>query len=169
MKRNIFLIGFMGAGKTTVARALHERCGMQLLEMDEKIEAQEGKSISRIFDEDGEAYFRSLETKLLEELKGRENTVISCGGGVPMRAANVGAMRESGSIVYLSAEPGTICARIRDEHTRPLLEGHMNVAYIEGLLRERLPYYQSAADLSVATDNRSPDEICEAILEALEN
>lgn len=166
MKTNIFLIGFMGSGKSTISRTLKEKYGMRLVEMDEAIEEQEKKKISEIFAESGEPYFRALETKLLERLAQQGNTVVSCGGGVPMRAQNVEIMRRSGRVVYLSAEPETVYERIHSQHHRPLLEGNMNVSYIAALLEERLPRYQAAADLTVRTDGRSADEICEEILSA---
>ncbi len=161
---NIFLIGFMGAGKSTVARELQSVYGMRLIEMDEQIEAQEKMPISEIFATRGEEYFRQLETDLLESLRQEENTVVSCGGGVPMRERNVEAMRGSGRIVYLSAAPETVYERVRHSHNRPLLENNMNVEYIKGLLEARLPRYLAAADLTVRTDGRSVKEICEEIL-----
>ena len=99
MKENIFLIGFMGAGKSTVARAMKKHYGMRLIEMDEQIEYQEKMSVPKIFEVHGEPYFRKLETDLLEGLSSQENTVVSCGGGVPMRACNVEAMRKSGKVI----------------------------------------------------------------------
>ncbi len=163
MRQNIFLIGFMGAGKTTVAQALRDRHQMQLIEMDDEIEAREERSVAQIFAEDGEDYFRALETALLKSMHRQENTVVSCGGGVPMREANVEAMRRCGSIVYLSASPETIFERVRYDHTRPLLEGHMDVDYIAALMDQRLPRYLSAADITVRTDRRSVQEICDEI------
>lgn len=164
-RKNIFLIGFMGAGKSTVARELRETYGMRLIEMDAQIEAQEHMPISGIFAVHGEEYFRRLETELLEGLRQESNTVVSCGGGVPMRACNVEAMRKSGRIVYLSAGPETIYERVRHSHHRPLLEGNMNVAYISGLLSARLPKYLEAADVTVRTDGRSAAEICREIMD----
>lgn len=164
MKKNIFLIGFMGAGKSTVARMLSEKYGMHLIEMDEQIEAEENRKISEIFAQSGEAYFRELETKLLLSLEVRDNCVVSCGGGVPMRTCNVEAMHKSGRIVYLCTKPETVLERIGNQHTRPLLEGNMNVAYISELMEKRLPAYLAAADVSVQTDGRSVEEICGEIL-----
>ena len=163
-KNNIFLIGFMGAGKSTIARTLQSQYGMKLVEMDEQIEAEQGMKISEIFAQKGEAYFRSLETQLLEALQEQDNTVVSCGGGVPMRECNVEAMRKSGKIVYLSAKPETIYERVRHFHTRPLLEGNMNVDYITQLMDTRMPKYLAAADLIVETDGRQAGEICTEIL-----
>jgi shikimate kinase len=164
MRENIFLIGFMGVGKSTIARNLKLAYGMKLIEMDEQIEQEQGKSISELFADEGEAYFRKLETELLESLEQTENTVVSCGGGVPMRDCNVQAMKKSGKIVYLSAEPETVYQRVRHSHNRPLLEGNMNVDYIRELQEKRLPYYQKAADFTVVTDGRETGEICQEIL-----
>ena len=161
---NIFLIGFMGAGKSTVAKTLQAQYGMKLVEMDEQIEAEEGMKISEIFAQKGESYFRSLETQLLESLQNQEHTVVSCGGGVPMRECNVEAMRKSGKIVYLSAKPETIYERVRQFHTRPLLEGNMNVDYITQLMEIRMPKYLAAADLIVETDGKQAEEISEEIV-----
>ncbi len=163
--RNIFLIGFMGAGKSTIARWLYRHQGMRLIEMDEMIARQEKMSIPEIFETKGEAYFRELETALLESLGQQENTVVSCGGGAAMRQCNVDAMRKSGKIVYLSASPRTIYGRVKNSHDRPLLEGNMNVGYIAKLLEQRLPKYLAAADLTVETDGRRAEEICGEILE----
>jgi len=164
MRQNIFLIGFMGAGKSTVARMMQERFHMALVEMDEQIEWQQGKRISEIFAVHGEEYFRQLETELLEGLSQKENTVVSCGGGVAMRECNVEAMRKSGTVVYLSAEPETIYSRVKNSHNRPLLEGNMNTAYIAELLQKRLPRYLAAADVTVETDKKSGIAICDEII-----
>lgn len=168
MKKNIFLIGFMGAGKTTVARQLRDDFGMELIEMDEQIEAEQGKKISEIFAEQGEPYFRSLETELLRSLENKGNTVVSCGGGVPMREINVELMAKSGAIVYLSARPETIYVRVKDSHNRPLLEGHMDIPYIDSLMQKRLPAYLAAAHVIVDTDGKEAEKICREIVERVE-
>lgn len=159
-RRNLFLIGFMGAGKSTVARSLHKDYGMEWLEMDQEIERQQGMTISKIFELHGEEYFRRLETELLLSLEKQENTVVSCGGGAPMRACNVEAMKRSGKVVFLTAEPETILERVKDSHARPLLENHKDVDYIASLLGQRREKYEIAADVLVPTDGRSTEEIC---------
>ena len=164
MKENIFLIGFMGAGKSTVAHAMKKHYGMRLIEMDEQIEYQEKMSVPKIFEVHGEPYFRKLETDLLEGLSSQENTVVSCGGGVPMRACNVEAMRKSGKVIYLSTSPQQIYERVKTSHNRPLLEGNMNVEYISDLLSQRLPKYLEAADAVVSTDGKSVEDICKEII-----
>ena len=162
-KKNIFLIGFMGAGKSTIARCLHSHHGMEWLEMDKEIEKSEGMPVSEIFRRKGEEYFRELETGLLLSLESRSNTVVSCGGGVPLRSCNVEAMKRSGIVVFLTARPETILERVKDSHDRPLLEGHKDVEYIAGLLSKRLERYQAAADVQIATDGRRTAEIAEEI------
>ena len=164
MKENIFLIGFMGAGKSTVARAMKKHYGMRLIEMDEQIEYQEKMSVPKIFEVNGEPYFRKLETDLLEGLSSQENTVVSCGGGVPMRACNVEAMRKSGKVIYLRTSPQQIYERVKTSHNRPLLEGNMNVEYISKLLSQRLPKYLEAADAVVSTDGKRVEDICKEII-----
>ncbi len=161
---NIFLIGFMGAGKTTVSQALRDRCGMQLMEMDEEIEFREGRKISEIFAKKGETYFRDQETALLEEIRHKQNYVVSCGGGVILRKENIEIMRDGGTVVYLSVTPETVYARLKDTHTRPLLEGHMSVEEISRMMQDRLQSYQEAADITIITDGRDVGEICEELI-----
>lgn len=168
MKKNVFLIGFMGAGKSTAARYLHETYGMEWLEMDKEIERREGMSISRIFDTKGEEYFRNLETELLSSLENRENLVVSCGGGVPLRSRNVELMHKNGMTVFLTAAPETILSRVRHSHSRPLLENNKNADYIASLLEQRLDRYREAADVSVATDQRTTQEVGEEIKRLLD-
>lgn len=163
VKNNIFLIGFMGAGKSTIARYLHRKYGMEWLEMDKEIERKQGMPISEIFRLKGEEYFRELETELLLSLEEKEHTVVSCGGGVPLRSCNVEAMKKSGIIVFLTARPETILERVKDSHDRPLLEGHKDVEYIAELLAGRQKKYEAAAEFLTATDGRSAEEIGEEI------
>lgn len=110
---NILLIGFMGAGKSTVADYLKESYSMDVVEMDQIIARRQGMSISDIFEKYGEEFFRNLETELLIEMQSRSNVVISCGGGVPMRERNVKEMKKNGRVVLLTAEPETILERDR--------------------------------------------------------
>ena len=163
MDFNIVLIGFMGAGKSTVASGLNRLYGMQIVEMDECIAKREGKSIPEIFETNGEEYFRNLETELLIELQKQTNLVISCGGGVPMRERNVAEMRKNGKVVLLTASPEVILERVRNNHDRPLLENHKSVEYIESLLEKRQEKYLAAADLVISTDGKTVEEICREI------
>lgn len=164
---NVFLIGFMGSGKTTVAHYLKEAYHMDMVEMDSLISEREGMSVSDIFALHGEEYFRRLETKLLEEAQKKRGVVISCGGGVPMREVNVAVMKKSGRIIYLQAAPETIYERVKDSHDRPLLEGNKNIAYISKLMGQRKEKYEAAADIFIDTDKREVSEIGEEIIQKL--
>lgn len=165
---NIFLIGFMGTGKSTISECLSRMCGWEILEMDQQIVKREGKSIPAIFEEAGEAYFRKLETELLMEMRLKQNMIVSCGGGVPMRSGNVEEMKRNGSIVLLTAKPDTILERVCKNEERPLLAGHMNAEYIEKLMEERRERYEAAADFRVVTDHKSAEEISTEILKRIQ-
>ena len=165
---HIFLIGFMGAGKSTVAKTIRRMYGMEYLEMDRKIAEDAGMSIPDIFKEKGEEAFRRMETGLIRQLVGEKDMVVSCGGGVPMRRENVDEMRRQGTVVWLTASPETIFRRVRGRHHRPLLEGHMNLEYISALTEERRPKYEAAADIQVSTDNRSLEEIAAEVKQRTE-
>lgn len=160
---NIVLIGFMGSGKSTISKKLSERFGMEIVEMDQIIAEREQMSISEIFAVKGEPYFRDLETNLLIELQAEKNVVISCGGGVPMRECNVIEMKKNGKVVLLTARPETILERVKDDHSRPLLENNKSVEYISELMEKRREKYEAASDIIVETDGKSADEICEEI------
>lgn len=164
LKEHIFLIGFMGCGKSTNAACLAEMTGARQVEMDQMIVENEGMAIADIFKEKGEAYFRELETELIKSFVGVEPAVISCGGGAVLKEENVRLMKECGKIVLLTAEPETIYERVKDSTERPVLNGNMNVGYIEELMEKRRPKYEAAADVRVATDGKTSEEICEEIL-----
>ena len=164
---NIFLIGFMGAGKSTIASRMSRRYGMKLIEMDRRIEEEEGTSISRIFEEKGEECFRDLETALLQRLSGGSGQIVSCGGGAVLRPENIRLMKENGRIVLLTASPETILARVKRSSARPLLEGRKNIAAITELMEKRMAAYEAAADMIVGTDGKSPEQICREILSGL--
>ena len=164
---NIFLIGFMGAGKSTISDYLKNVLAMDVVEMDQCIVERQGMSISDIFETYGEEYFRELETNLLIEMQSRSNVVVSCGGGVPMRERNVAEMKKNGRVVLLTAKPETILERVRDNHDRPLLENNKNVSFIADLLEKRRAKYEAAADIVIETDGKSELEICEEMIHRL--
>lgn len=164
MRGSLFLIGFMGAGKSAVSARFHEHYGMELLEMDQEIERREGMTIPQIFETRGEEYFRRAETAILRELQGRSGVAVSCGGGAAMRDENVALMRETGKIVLLRAKPETVLERVAGDDGRPLLRGRKTAEGIRELMEQRSPRYEAAADLAVDTDGKSVDEICREIL-----
>ena len=164
---NIFLIGFMGAGKSTISDYLKNVLAMDVVEMDQCIVERQGMSISDIFETYGEEYFRNLETELLIEMQSKTNVVISCGGGVPMRERNVVEMKKNGRVVLLTAKPETILSRVKDNHDRPLLEGNKNVDFIADLMEKRREKYQAAADIVIETDGKDKLEICEELVQRI--
>ena len=164
---NIFLIGFMGAGKSTVARTLGEWFDMEIVEMDELISDRQRMSIPEIFEKHGEEYFRNLETNLLIELQKTSRTIISCGGGAAMRSQNVSEMKKNGYVVLLTATPKTILERVKENDDRPLLKNHKNVEYIAELMEKRREKYETAADLIVQTDEKNVQEICKEMITKL--
>ena len=164
---NIVLIGFMGTGKSTIARELAKTRQMNIVEMDEEIVRRRGKSIADIFKEEGEEYFRDLETALLKELQTKENQVISCGGGAVLREENVRVMKKNGCVVLLTALPQTIYERVKNNTDRPILQGNMNVEYIASLMEKRREKYEKAADIVIATDGKNVSQIYEEMLQKL--
>ncbi len=167
MKKHIYLIGFMGTGKSTISHALHQSLKWDEIDMDAVIEHQQQMKITNIFSEYGERYFRDLETACLMDLISKEATIVSCGGGIVLREENVEVMKKSGTIVLLTATPETIFDRVKHSTNRPVLNGNMNVEYIAYLMNKRKAAYEAACDLTVVTDGKAPDmiagEICDAI------
>ncbi|MBQ8559262.1 MAG: shikimate kinase [Tyzzerella sp.] len=165
--RNIFLIGFMGCGKSTVASGLQRMYGMKVVEMDQLISERQGMSIPQIFEQYGENYFRDLESELVAEIQGMENQVVSCGGGVVLREQNVAKMKENGQVVLLTAKPETILERVKYDNNRPVLKGRKTVAGITELMEARREKYEAAADIVIHTDKKSIPKICEEIMQKL--
>lgn len=168
IRKNIFLIGFMGCGKSTVASEFSSHYGKKVLEMDQVIVEREEMDIPQIFETKGENYFRNLESKLLKEIQKTENQVISCGGGVGLREENVAEMKKSGYIVLLTARPETILERVKSDENRPVLKGRKTVEGITELMEKRREKYETAADITVLTDDKSVKEICLEIIAKLE-
>ncbi|MCM1494970.1 MAG: shikimate dehydrogenase [Bacteroides sp.] len=157
---NIVLIGFMGSGKTTIGRQIEKLYGYSFLDTDAYIEAREGRSISRIFEEEGEAYFRRLEAKVLQELiAGTSHALIATGGGMPLQQKNARLLRELGRVFYLETSEENIWNRVKNSHHRPLLENENPQQRIHELLEARQPLYQRAAHVSIRTDGRRVEEL----------
>ncbi|MCQ2507963.1 MAG: chorismate mutase [Dorea sp.] len=164
---NLFFIGFMGCGKTTVSEYLRDYFHLNYMEMDQELARREGMSIPEIFASQGEQYFRDKETALIYELEGVKNTIVSCGGGAVLRKENVSSMRKSGKIILLTASPEELYQRLKDTTDRPLLRGRMSVEGIGELLEERRPRYDGAADLVIKTDGKSIQQIASEIVSKL--
>lgn len=167
LKEHIFMIGFMGVGKTSTSRALSHKLGISEIDTDAMIVEKEGCSIPEIFEKKGEAYFRSVETGILDDIADMEPCIVSCGGGMVMRDENVEKMKKIGKIILLSAEPETIYSHVKDSTNRPLLNGNMNVPYIKKLMDERQPKYLAALDIEIVTDGLMPKQVADKIIEVL--
>ena len=152
---NIFLVGLMGAGKTTVGRRLARRLGKTFYDCDEEIERATGVKIPVIFDIEGEAGFRAREARMLAELVARSDIVLATGGGAVLSADNRKLLAENGVVVYLRAVASDLWARTRHDRNRPLLKTDQPLARLEQLYAERDPLYRSIADLIVDTGSQS--------------
>lgn len=169
MKTNIVLIGFMGSGKTTVGIRLSYRLRKSIEDTDKLIEKRQKRTIREIFEQDGEAYFRELETKLLREaVEKRKNQIISVGGGTPVREENRELLRKLGTVVYFRAKPETIYDRIKHDTSRPLLQCENPLERITELLEQRKEAYESCADIIVDVDGLSMPQVVEKVARALE-
>ncbi|MGD0515979.1 MAG: shikimate kinase [Thermoguttaceae bacterium] len=168
----ITLIGYRATGKTTLAKLLARRLGWEWIDADVEIEQRAGKSIAKIFAEDGEPAFRDLEAHVIADLCRRDRLVLAAGGGAPMREENRLIMRQSGKVVWLTARPETILKRMSGDaatpERRPSLTGCGPLEEIVQLLARREPMYRETADLTVNTENRTPEELTAEILDHLE-
>jgi shikimate kinase len=163
----IVLIGFMGAGKSSVGRTLARMTGLLRFDTDEIVADRFGLSISEIFAVHGEEKFREAETDALRELSGKGQAIIVTGGGIILRPENIGLLRELGTIFYLSADEETLFARISRRTTRPLLQTANPRATFKELLAARRPLYGNAADVEVDTSRLKHQEVARRILENL--
>jgi shikimate kinase len=168
MVSRIFLIGYRGSGKTTVARQLALRLAFDWVDADVEIELRAGKSIASIFADDGEGAFRDLEQQVVAELCRRERTVVALGGGAILREENRQAISSSGTVVWLKAGVDTLSARILGDPTtagrRPNLTNAGGRSEIEAILAARSPIYSACADLEVDTEDKDVAEVVDAIL-----
>ena len=165
---HISLVGFMGSGKTTVGKELSRLLAMDQIDVDKVIEDRAHMSISEIFKAHGEAYFRELERKTVEELAKYNNIIVFCGGGgIVLDDRNVENMKKNGVLIWLKASPEIVYERIAKEGTRPLLKDDMSVAKIEAMMASRLALYEGAADLVINTDHKSVEAVSLEIVEQL--
>lgn len=165
---NCILIGFMGAGKTSVAQLLGQRWpDYTVKDMDTFIEHNQGKTIPQLFGERGEAFFRKCETAVLQEFARLECQILSTGGGIILSETNRATLKAMGITVFLAASPETIYDRIKDEHHRPLLNTGSSradvLSQIQERLNSRLAWYVETADLILNTDQLTIPEIVDEI------
>ncbi|MFL6518807.1 MAG: shikimate kinase [Chthoniobacterales bacterium] len=164
----IVLIGFMGAGKSSVGRTLARITGRRRFDTDEMIATRFGLTITQIFEKRGEERFRDAESEALEELSGEADAIIVTGGGIVVRQANTALLRDLGSVIFLTADEETLFRRISRRPTRPLLQTPDPRATLKELLQSRLPLYRAAADVEVDTSGLTHDEVARSILKKIE-
>jgi len=165
---NIVLIGYRGTGKSAVGEALADRTGMPLVSTDAEIIRRAGSSIPEIVARFGWEHFRDIEEAVVADLAQSSGAIIDCGGGVVTRPVNIERLRETGKVVWLKAPVEVIAARLEGDDQRPSLTGEADfIAEIQGVLAERAPLYEAAADFSVDTAEGRPVQIATTIARLL--
>ena len=164
---NIYLIGFMGTGKSTVAKELAKLLPFRIVEMDETIEMLAGMPISQIFESKGEETFRIMETQFLNAISKEKNQIISCGGGIVLKEENVEMMRTTGTICLLDASAKTVYDRINSNPNRPLLKDKKSVDDYKKMMDSRKEAYKNAADIKVNVDDLTPAEVASELVKEL--
>ncbi|MBU0549367.1 MAG: shikimate kinase [Candidatus Omnitrophica bacterium] len=162
--KNIYIVGFMGTGKTVVAKEVARQSGRQFIDLDSLIEKEEKKKISQIFAQEGEAHFRMLEKEALHKAAALNKAVIACGGGIVLDKENIRIIKESGLMVCLTAKAGVIISRTSGKSHRPLLNVDNPAQKINDLLAERAPFY-AQADFHIDTSDLTIKEVVEKVLE----
>ena len=163
--KNIVLMGFMGAGKTTIGKKLAKALECEFIDTDEWIEKEQGRKISNIFAEDGEAVFRDMETDLLKRFQeSKEKFVLSIGGGMPVREENRALLRNLGIVIYLKTSKKEIVRRVSGDKNRPLLQGGDLEEKVTKLMNARERIYVETAHVEVITDGKTPSKVVENIM-----
>lgn len=161
---NLFLVGPMGAGKTTIGRFLANSLDLEFVDLDAEIEQRCGANIPWIFDVEGEEGFRKREAQLLEEITEKKRTLLATGGGVVLTENNRELLKTRGFVVYLNASVDQLLERTAHDRNRPLLQVDNPRAVIEELLADRDPLYREVADLVIMTERRKPQLVAEDIV-----
>ena len=164
---NIFLVGLMGAGKTSVGRALAKRLHKTFYDTDQEIERATGVKIPVIFEIEGEAGFRAREARMLAELVRRKNIVLATGGGAVLSEENRRLLTEHGTVIYLHAAVPDLRQRTRHDKNRPLLQSGDPVAKLQALLAQRDPLYREIADLIIDTGDQSVGKLAHRLEQRL--
>ncbi|WP_224017153.1 MULTISPECIES: shikimate kinase [Paraburkholderia] len=165
---NVFFVGLMGAGKTTVGRAVARRLERPFFDSDHEVEARTGARIPVIFEMEGEAGFREREAQMIDELSAREGIVLATGGGAVLRPENRAALKERGFVVYLRAHPHDLWLRTRRDKNRPLLQTEDPKGRLEALYEQRDPLYREIADFVIETGRPSVNGLVNMVLMQLD-
>ncbi len=167
LAQNIFLVGLMGAGKSTVGRLLARRMGKRFVDTDHEIEKRNGVTIPVIFEIEGEDGFRKREQEVLADLAQEPDLVLSTGGGIVLRPENREVLHNQGFVVYLSARPELLAERTRHDKSRPLLNVDDPLTRLRELHAVRDPLYREVAHAVVETGRGAPQQVVQAIVNAL--
>jgi shikimate kinase len=165
--KNIFLVGLMGAGKTTVGRQLAHRLGKQFYDSDQEIESRTGVRVSVIFDIEGEAGFRAREAETIERLTQKDGVVLATGGGVILNPDNRERLAQRGFVIYLHAQPRDLWQRTRHDQSRPLLRTADPLAALQQFYAVRDPLYRSVAHLVIDTGKQSVSALMRQLISQL--
>lgn len=166
--QNIFLIGLMGAGKTTIGRQIASELSLEFFDSDHEIEDRTGVTITHIFDIEGEAGFRQRETAMLDELTQQKGIVLATGGGAILKIENRQFLMSRGTTIYLYADIDTLFERTSKDRNRPLLQTGNPQEKLEELLKIRDPLYRETADIIIDTGNDSIRLALKEILEKIQ-
>jgi len=166
MRKNIFITGFMGTGKSVVAKELARKLKMEFIDMDRIIEGHQGTNIADIFARYGEKYFRAQENKLVKELSQKENMVIATGGGTLLSSDNARILSQRGQIICLYADSQTIYNRVKRKNNRPLLNGENILDKINQLMKERKKIYDNIK-WKIDTTNLTTREVVDKVINLL--
>jgi shikimate dehydrogenase len=163
-KTSVAVIGFMGSGKSSVCKLLARQLDKKLVEIDRLIIVQAGKPITRIFKENGEAFFRKLETEVTSAAAEIPDQVIDCGGGIVLDNLNIERLKQHALVVYLQTDPETVLQRVAGGHGRPLLNTQDRAGTVKALMDLRGPLYERAADLIVDTSSLRINDVANEII-----
>ena len=165
--KRVFLIGFMGTGKTAVANYLANKYGLSKIDLIGYIEQKEHASIADIVNSSSEEIFRAKEAKYLRKVINKDYRVVSLSGGILQTEGNIDLIKEKGIVILLTASPETIKNRLRNDKTRPLIGDNIDLDYIRDLMSQREETYRNVADMIISTDDKTIDDICKEIVESL--
>ncbi|MCG8484292.1 MAG: chorismate mutase [Clostridia bacterium] len=173
LPKKIFLIGFMGSGKSTIGKQLSDITGFQWVDTDSIIEEKMEMKISKIFSKKGEKFFRKIEAQVLQNIEDEENQIISCGGGIILKEENRKFLKEKGKIVFLHGDIKTMLDRIEYDDNRPVLfsalrdNSDKKYEAFKDILDKRMPLYLEAADVTIEIEKKHPEEIAKEIINEL--
>ncbi len=165
--RNLYLVGMMGSGKSVTGRKLAALLGHSFVDLDQWIEERQHRSITEIFESEGETFFRDTEAELLKEVCGSGPRVVATGGGTVLRPENVERMRATGKIIFLETSLEVLWERVKGKKDRPLLKGGDPKANLNGIFQTRQPIYEKVCDCRINTDGQTAEAAAKKIMEEL--